>query len=358
MTLTPSFILSEEYNDNIFLDNSNKQWDFVGRVSPAILLVANRANYQLSLGYATVAELYARESNLSSALANHSFVGAGTYRATQSLTLSLTDSFVWDRNSGVVAGFATGREESWTNTITPSMSWRVTPSDTWNISGSYSVLRFQGSGSGLDSDSYGFGTTFGHAFTPRFTGGVGFTFSYVVPQVGDTSTTYTPVLGFSYRLTPTLTVAMEGGPGVTNISGGWTVTPTGTARLTQAFTFGTAGLEYTRGVYVAGGFGGPTDTQTVSASLYLTTLIRGLTVLLGPSYSKAESLSSSDPQQVDVSSVNLRAALAYQFNQYATIFAGYTFIYQRTGSHSTEQRDVDQNVVRFGVQFGYPFHFN
>ena len=48
----------------------------------------------------------------------------------------------------------------------------------------------------------------------------------------------------------------------------------------------------------------------------------------------------------------------YQFNQYATIFAGYTFIYQRTGSHSTEQRDVDQNVVRFGVQFGYPFHFN
>ena len=288
MTLTPSFILSEEYNDNIFLDNSNKQWDFVGRVSPAILLVANRANYQLSLSYATVAELYARESNLSSALANHSFVGAGTHRATQSLTLSLTDSFVWDRNSGVVAGFATGREESWTNTITRACRGGLRRRIPGTSADPSSVLRFQGSGSGLDSDSVRIRDDIRPRVHARFTGGVGFTFSYVVPQVGDTSTTYTPVLGFSYRLTASPHRRHGRGPGVTNISGGWTVTPTGTARLTRR-SRSVRRVSNTPAASTSPVASGVRPIQTVSASLYLTTLIRGLTVLLGPSYSRRRS---------------------------------------------------------------------
>ena len=358
VTFTPSIIVSEEYNDNIFLDNANRDWDFLTRIGPALTLVINKANYQLTLGYATLAELYARHENLSSALGSHTFLGSIFWRATDNLTLSLTDTFVWDRNSGVVAGFATGRQQSWTNTVTPALGWRMTASDTLNLSGSYSVLRFENSGSGLDSDSYGFRASYGHAFSPRFTAGLIYAFTYVDPQVGDSTTTHTPQVGFSYRVTPTLTLAAEGGPGFTNVTGEEKVTPVGAARVTQAFTWGTAGLEYTRGVSVAGGFGGATDTWTVSGSIFLTTLARGLTVVFGPSYSEAESLDSHAAQQIDVNSINVRLAAAYQFSQYVTLFASYTYFRQRTGHSASQQLDVDQNVARVGFQFGYPFRFD
>jgi hypothetical protein len=38
---------------------------------------------------------------------------------------------------------------------------------------------------------------------------------------------------------------------------------------------------------------------------------------------------------------------------------GYSFLLQRVGHFSTTQEfDADQNRVKFGVQFGYPFAFD
>ena len=103
VTLTPSISVSEEYNDNIFLDNRDRQWDFITSFSPALTLYVNRPSYQLSAGYSFSADLYAREDRLSNALDTQNFVATGLYRLTPVLTLTASDAFSFNRNSNQVA---------------------------------------------------------------------------------------------------------------------------------------------------------------------------------------------------------------------------------------------------------------
>ncbi len=360
VTLTPSISVSEEYNDNIFVDNRSRQWDFITSFSPALTLYVNRPAYQLSAGYSFGADLYAREDRLSNAFDRQNFVATGLYRLTPVLTLTASDAFAFNRNSNLVAsqGFSSGRQESWNNTFTPGMTWQMSPRDSLGLSATYGVLRFEGAGTGADSDTLGFQSNLTHAFTPRFSGIIGYGFTYLDPHEQDVSKTHTPTLGFSYALTPTLTATITGGASLTELGGDTFVSPAGTASLVQVFSFGSASLQYNRGVSVAGGFGGTANTQTVSGTLTLATLLRGLLVVLSPVYSASESVGPRRAGQVDVEAVTLNLGATYQIAQYAALVGGYTFFRQRTGGSSSTQLDVDQNRIRFGLQFGYPINFD
>ena len=376
VTLMPSIAVGEEYNDNVFLSSRNRQSDFITSFGPAITLYVNRPSYQLNAGYSFSAVVYAREERLNNAFDSQNFIAGGLYRVSPALTLIATDTFAFNRNTNLVTSqnFSTGRQESWNNTFTPGMTWQMTATNTLSLTASYSVLRFEGAaggvasgaggevasgaGGGVASDTYGFQSSLTHIFTPRFAGIIGYGFTYLDPQGQDTSTTHTPTLGFSYRLTPTLSAIVNGGPAVTELGGTTTVSPAGNASLTQTLGFGSASLQYTRGVSVAGGFGGTTNTQTVSGTLTLSALQRGLLVVLNPAYSVAKSVSSQQTAQADVQAFTLGLAAYYQVARYTTLFAGYTFFQQHTGGSSSVQRDVDQNRVRFGLQFGYPINFD
>jgi len=230
------------------LENRNRQWDLITSFSPALTLYVNRPSYQLSAGY--------------------SF------------------TFAYSRNSNLIApqGFSSRRQESWSNTFTPGMNWRITPGNTLSLSATYGVMRFEGAGTGVDSDTYSFQSNLTHTFTPRFAGIIGFGFTCLDPQEQQESKphTHTLTLGFSYLLTPTRTATISGGPAITELGGNTFVSPAGTAILVRVLPFGSASLQYARGISVAGGFGGTTDTQTVSGTLTLLTLQRGLFVVLSP----------------------------------------------------------------------------
>ena len=177
-----------------------------------------------------------------------------------------------------------------------------------------------------------------HAFRASF----GYGFTYVDLRREPNSTTHTPTVGFSYALTPTLSATVTGGASVTQLSGDTFVSPAGSASLVQTFSFGSASLQYNRGVSVAGGFGGTTNTQSASAALTLSTLLRGLFVVLSPAYTSSESVSSRQADQVDVWAVTLTLGATYQINQYTSLFGGYTFFRQRPGaSASTRIESID-----------------
>jgi len=362
LTLIPSIAVSEEYNDNIFLDNRDRQSDFITGFNPALTLLVNRPAWELSAGYSFTAEIYAKESQLSDAMNRQAFVATWLYRATPRLTLKASDVFLNDRNTNITSqGPSTGRQESWSNTFTPGLTWQMTPKTSLSLGASYTALRFLGSGdggNGEDSDTYGFRSALGYAFTPRLTGSIGYNFTYLNFEGGESSKTHNPTVGLSYRLTPTLTVSASGGPAFTETEGETSVTPGGVASLTQAFRWGSAGLQYSRSVTAAGGFGGTADTQTVSAGLTLPTWERGLVVTFTPAYNIAKSVSRRQASQVDVKALTVPLAVSYQFARYMSVFAEYTFFQQRTGSASSARTDVDQNRLRFGVQFGYPFNFD
>jgi hypothetical protein len=364
LTLRPSIAVSEEFNDNVRLNNQTRQWDVITRFSPALTLTVTRPSYQLTAGYTLSSELYAKESDLSDAFKSQAFVATGVYRGMRGLTLTVADSFALNRSTNLVAsqGFATGRQETWNNAFTPGLTWQMTPRTSLGLVGTFTVQRFLEAGAastpGLDSNTYGLQATLEHRLTPRLAGSVGYgiTFLDFLGQQ-DNSTTHTPTLGVRYLVTPTLTASVSGGPAITQLASETSVGPAGSARLVQVLQIGSVSLEYTRAVRVAGGFGGTTDTQTVSGALTLPTWERGLVVAFTPTYSIATSVSRRQASQVDVKALTVPLTVSYQFARYTSVFAEYTFFQQRTGSASSAQADIDQNRLRFGVQFGYPFNF-
>src|SRR6267142_5477277 len=110
LTLRPSIAVSEEFNDNVRLNNQTRQWDVITRVSPGLTLTVNRPSYQLSAGYTLSGELYANESRLNDAWKDQAFVATGLYRGLRGLTVTVADSFALNRSTNQAAsqGFATG----------------------------------------------------------------------------------------------------------------------------------------------------------------------------------------------------------------------------------------------------------
>jgi len=367
-TLLPSISVSEEYNDNVHVDNRNRDWDFITNISPAISLSVNRPSYQLNAGYTFSAALYARGTLPNEAFQSQNFIGSGSWQMTRTLTLSASDSFVYNKaNSNTVAvqGFSVGQQESLSNTLTPGMSWQMNAANTLNLGATYGLLRFLGSGNGADSDTYGINVGLTHAITQRFSGNIGYGFTYIhFPEClvvlnqcinQPDSTTHTPTIGFNYQLTPTLSTSINGGAAVTQRSGHTDVSPAGSASLVQLLSFGSASLNYHQGTSVAGGFGGSNDTLSVSGLLTLNTLLRDLLVVGGPTYTRSDPL-FSQVNQFKLWSVSLDIRAIYRITPLLSAVGSYSFFLQRSGGPSNA--DVDQNRVRFGLQVGYPINFD
>jgi len=365
ITLRPSFGVSEEFNDNVPLNNRTRQWDLITRFTPGLTLTVNRPAYQLSAGYTLSGELYANESRLNDVSKNHAFVATGLYQITRGLTVTVSEFFALSRSSNQVVslGFATAQQETWINTFTPRLTWEMTPRTSVSLGATFAVQRFLDAGAaattpGSDSNTYELTTSLEHTLTRRLSGTAGYTLTYLDFLGGqENSTTHTPTLGARYLLTPTLTGTVSGGAAITQLGGQTSVGPAATVRLVQGLSIGSVSLEYSRAVGTAGGLGGTTDTQSISGSLVLPTWQRGLVVVFNPSYKVATSVSRQQASQVDVTALSVPLSLNYQFARYTSVFAEYTFFQQRSGASSTAQADVDQNRFRFGLQFGYPFNF-
>jgi hypothetical protein len=372
LTLMPSIGISEEYNDNVHSDNQNRESDFITNFSPTITLSVNRPGYQLSAGYSFSAALYAEGTQPNEAFQSQNFIGSGSWQVTRGLTLSASDSFAYNLNASNlvgVQGFSIGQQESMSNSFSPAMSWQMTALDTLSFGLTYSVFRILGGGNGADSDTYGINTSLSHTFTRRFSGNIAYGFTYLhSPEcavVGQRcidqpdSTTHSPTIGFNYQLTPTLSTTINGGAAVTQRGGRTDVSPAGNASLIQALSFGSASLNYNQGVSVAGGFGGTNNTLSVSGLLTLSTLLRNLLVVLGPSYTRSDPLLSQASGQLSLWTASLTLGATYQITRFVSAYGSYVFFVQRSGgSSSSTQADVDQNRVTFGLQFGYPINFD
>ena len=78
VNLIPAFAITEEFNDNFFLNNDNKRYEFITGLTPSISLLANRPRFQLAAGFSNTSELYARGSTPNDAFARQNLI-VGTY---------------------------------------------------------------------------------------------------------------------------------------------------------------------------------------------------------------------------------------------------------------------------------------
>jgi len=363
LTLTPSLTISEQFNDNVFLTHSNKSSDFITQFTPGLTLQAQQPGFQLLSSLNFTAEIYAKNTELDNAANRLSFLTSVSYQAKPGVSLSLTEGLTFNRNNSnaaAISGIASGQEESWSNVLAPNVSVQLTPRTTWRTYGAYTLERF---GSGRNSQSnniYRIGTAFDHTLTPRLTLTAAYDFGYLDIEHEPTAFNHTLRFGGSYQLTPTLTVTATAGPSLLLTEHDTTITPAANARIVKQMSWGAISAFYDQAIATNGGFGGLTNTQTFGGSITVVTLLRGLFLDLSPRYVISKTTGASQSTS-DFNALTVVLGARYQIARYVALIGTYQLLHQtESGNGSTRgsnANDIDQNLVNFGIQFGYPINF-
>jgi len=367
LTLTPSITIAEEFNDNVFSDNQNKRSDFITQISPGLALAMQQPGFTLTASYAVTGEIYAKESQLNDFASSHRFLAGMTYQATPRLGLNVGNGFTYSQysNAASVSGVSTGRQTSFSNVLSAGLSFQATQRLTWDVSGAYTIQRFDASddrdgqprdGAGSqDSDTYQIGTGISYAVTPRLDviGRYDFQFFNID---GEPSTTHTPRVGASYQFSPTLTASIFAGPSFLVSDGDIEVSPAVSASIAKTTSWGVLSAFYDRSFGTAGGFGGPSDSQTFGGTVAVTKYLRGLFVSFTPRYTMTKNEGTSE-SKTDVNALSLTLTASYQLARYVALVATYSFFHQTTSGDDQGSSDVDQNRISVGLRFAYPINF-
>ena len=369
ITLLPTITLSEEYNDNILLDNRNRTWDLITGITPAINLIWESRTHRLIAGYNFTAELYLRDPTRDNAFNTQNFNLDGMWRASERLTLTLADAYTATTDTNLIspAGVSVGRNRSWGNALSGGAAYKLDDFTAVRSGASYAVQRFS-RGELDDSDVYHANLFLDRTLTRYVRGSVGYDFGYFDIEHEDKVTTHTPKIGASWQVTPTITLAVNGGPTFElHDNGDSRITPTVTATYEQTVKFGTVGLGFDRQVATAGGLGGVTDNTSVFGHVDVITFARGLTLSFAPRYSWVKSagkIRSADNRDIDISSITLPLQVTYRLTAWMAAVARYQFYQQRTAHEIRDTAgnlfaaDADQNRLFVGLQFGYPITFD
>jgi hypothetical protein len=361
LTITPSLTLFGEYNDNINLDNDNKQWDILLGFAPEVSLEVASPTYSVLGDYLFTGEIFARDFNRSHAFDRHSLFLDGMYRVNPRLTLAGSEAFAFTTDTNIIPvdNVATGRTDAWANTLTGGALYRLTNLTSVRGGASYTLQRF-GRSDLIDSDVYHANVDVERALTPRLRASLGYEYGFFDIRHFDNVTTHTPRAGASYRFTETITGSLVGGPTFEIPEHAAShVVPAARAALTQRYEWGSAGIDYSEEVGTASGLGGTTVNQTAGLFVQVTSLMKGLVVDFGPRWGKKE----SHDHRIDVRTFTLPLAATYRITPWMAVVGSYTFFHQRGHSEvitpfgAAFAGDLDQNRVRIGVQIGYPIRF-
>jgi hypothetical protein len=364
LVLTPSIAITEQYNDNIFSNNANKQSDFITQFTPGLTLQIQHPGFQWFSAFSFTAEIYADHSELNNAANQLSFLTSVNYQATQRVSLSLTEGFNYGRNGTNLAtsGVSSGRQESWNNVLSAGLGIQLTPRTTWNLSGSYALERFASKDS-QGSNTYRIGTGLSYVLTPRLNVTAAYDFAYLDIDREPTTFTHTPLVGGSYQLTQTLSATVTAGPSIVVTDRDTTITPSGNVSVVKVMSWGSISAFYDRAVGTTAGSGGPSDNQNFGGSISVTSLLRGFVVNFSPRYSMSKTESSSR-SNADVDTLVLNLSAQYQIFRHISVIGSYTFLRQRASGGANNvgsnagTNDVDQNIVTLGLQFAYPINFD
>jgi hypothetical protein len=355
ITVTPTFTLSGEYDDNIFNSSEDQKSDFIIGLVPGVTLSMQRPEYRLLAAYNMTSEIFVSESDQSEFARRHDLFADGFYVLSPRTRLTLRERFIRDEDTSVVSsgGESAGRRNALRNTLTLGVSHLITELTTLRASLSQTHLQFGGDTTARDSDTFRLLVGADHKFTARLTGTADFESAYFTVKGESDAFTQRPRLGFDYQITPTLTGGLSAGPSILLRDDETEIAPAISARLSQRFKFGALRAGYDRSV-TATTFG-LADRHTIYATLGVSQLVRGLLFEVTPRYTNADiEQGGGTDRTVEVASLNLR--MTYQLTTSLALIGSYTFRHQRRSNDVTEE--IDQNRVFLGVQYAFPITFD
>jgi hypothetical protein len=343
-TLGVSLSLSEEYNDNIFLEHSDRKSDFITYLSPGLDFSLKSINSELRLGYSTSFNYYKSHSELNSSPA-HNFTASGLFNLSERLSLTITDTYIKsseirDIRTVPDLGPVTGRIERTLHTVGGSISYSLRDNLSYTLGASYSDADYKEPGSSaVKTCSGNMGLNYRQSERTTLSANVRYVkYDY---NLNSDATGQDYTLGVTYRLTPTLTVRATAGATNTKIedTGGSDTGFTGGVDFTKAFEKGEAALSYRQSVIAGVENGAPLRTQTASLSLRRP-ITNKLAAAVSASYSKFESVKRTN---VDTDEISFGADLTYNLGPWAGLALSYSYV--NSDDKLIDTRDYYNHII-------------
>lgn len=323
ITLSPSLTLSEEYDDNVLLSPTDRQSDFVTSVSPGLRLTITEYPWTVTAAASLRGVYYARRSDLNSSTDNRQGSLTIEFLPTPRFRASLTDTLVRSLDPGEVdpaTGITVGRFPSTRNTVTPAVSYQLTPLTHLRLHYSFSVLRSD-SPLAEESDTHEAGLALQREFTPRTTGTFRYTFSRFEVEGTPARDAHLPRVGLAYALSPTIRLSADAGPLLLERADGSTeITVGGSVQYAQEFEHGRLSLTYDRSAGVTGALGEVATSQSLTVTVSLSAT-RDLTLGLESGVRASE----AEGAAVDFRVYTAGIRLDYRILRWLSVNAGYGY---------------------------------
>lgn len=341
--VTPSLVVAEVYDDNLFFSSSVPQRDFIFRTSPAISAGYRSERTDARARYAFDAENYARHPDLDSSRAReHAALGV-RQEATRLLALAADAAYIKTQVPGELSaatGLELGRVRAERITFSPSLVYQVDRLTTGTAS--YGFTRDSLAG-GIGSDVHTVVLDFGRRASRRSIVNIGYRFDQYQFESGDSVSSHIVLVGGARGLTPR--AAVSGMLGARFSEG--STNPEGSISLFYKLERGEFGLAYTHTETTVLGLSGTSTTASVGATFVYT---------FGPSIEirMAPGLYSSkhDDRRARVYLANLEAG--YRFARYFTLIGSYQFSAQRGALTASVGDEIDRNVAMLGIVAAAP----
>ncbi len=351
-----SISFSEQYNDNIFLDHTDRVDDFITYISPAIDFTAHSATSDLKIGYSPTFSFYKSNSNLNETA--HRFSLNGNFTLSKRLNFILIDTFLKSSEISDIrtipdVGPVRKRAELQYHAPSVSMSYRLAEKLSYTLGAAYFDKDYEEPGF-TDVKTYAgnMGLNFNLSERTILSANARYAKYDFRPTSDATQQDY--LLGFNYKFSPTLTTEITGGTTITKIQDtGESSTDFSVGfNLTKRFEKNAEAVLSCRQTIVTDiDIGEPVRERSAKFNL-LKPITEKWTVSLFASYGNYKSIVTNNE---DTDEALFEAGLTYNFEPWAELRPILTLSYSYSDSNDKidNRNDYYNNIISFTLKLAY-----
>jgi hypothetical protein len=374
--LTPSIVIREEYNDNIFFETRDAQKDFITVAAPALTLSNRSEKTDLNLRAALADYHYARYSSFNTV--DPTLQGRIRHRLTPRLAMSADAGYLRDSSpdreletTGLVLGSV--KRERFQGGF--SSEYVLSEKTTAGLSYNFGRDRYD-SDTDADLESHGIQLSAVHDLDARFSrtkGRMNLGYDRYRYSTGALVNNYSATVGFIWNVTETVSLLLDAGgrytvtdfdlyryaapppfppvlvkEEVTNRGWGWV----GQATLAYKGEKGTANLSFGNNVFPASGRAGNTERMSLTADIRYRLTYEWSVAASGAYYKNDSDRSESSTAEINEQTWLLSPSVRYEFTKDLYLDASYSF-------NRVEYRQSDtaaaRNIVMVKLTWQYPW---
>ncbi|MBN2654272.1 MAG: outer membrane beta-barrel protein [Nitrospirae bacterium] len=349
---TLSIGLTGKYSDNIYLTNSDRKSDFITTISPGIDLSYKSMKTEVLLGYHPGFNYYASHSDKN--YVSHALNFGALVKFSERLTLSVRDSFIKSEENQdirtVYEGSLNQNVKRQINSLSGELGYKISPRLTSTLSGGYSDTKTSGSASETGNfESYFGGLSLSYMLSERTSVSANYKHTVFDYTSNDDSSSDAYTLGISYKLSETMTMALNGGISRTEYddSGKSSTGFTGGASLTKRFERSNFVLAYNQGIMPNIENNDTTKTSTFSLK-YSRRMTELLTAGANAFYAVHKSASGNN---TDTREAGAGVSFSYMLSKAASLVLGYSYI--KHDDKLTDMNDYRNHIAMLTFRYAY-----